>query len=81
MTPLPPRVRGALNLEAYLKVWGIILNDYGKGALEALVWFRSLMDELRKNKDWEKLKREVDEAREELLSGIAVDFREKLRPH
>jgi len=51
------------------------LNDYGRGALEALAWVQSLMEEMRKDKDWEKLRRDVDDAKEDLLRGIAIDFR------
>jgi len=51
------------------------LNDYGRGALEALAWVQSLMEEMRKDKDWEKLRRDVDDVKEDLLRGIAVDFR------
>lgn len=51
------------------------MNDYGRGALEALAWVQSLMEEMRKDKDWEKLRRDVDDVKEDLLRGIAVDFR------
>ena len=51
------------------------MNDYGRGALEALAWVQSLMEEMRKAKDWEKLRRDVDDVKEDLLRGIAVDFR------
>jgi len=33
------------------------------------------MEEMRKDKDWEKLRRDVDDVKEDLLRGIAVDFR------
>jgi len=55
------------------------MNEYAKGALEALAWVQSLMSNLRKEKTvdlkWQKLKQNVDAAQGDLLKGIAVDFR------
>jgi len=55
------------------------MNDYAKGAVEALAWIQSLTSELEREQDrWERLGREVDKAQSELMSGIAVDFRKRL---
>jgi len=55
------------------------MNDYAKGAVEALAWIQSLTSELEREQDrWERLGREVDKAQNELMSGIAVDFRKRL---
>ena len=51
------------------------MNEYCRGALEALAWIQSLMEEMRKERDWEKLRRNVDQVKEEILRGVAVDFR------
>ena len=51
------------------------MNDYARGALEALVWVESLLGRV----DPDQLKREVVGARGDLLAGLAVDFRDRLR--
>jgi len=55
------------------------LNDYAKGAVETLAWVQSLTSSLEKKQDrWERLKKEVDKAQNDLMSGIAIDFRKRL---
>jgi len=55
------------------------LNDYAKGAVETLAWIQSLTSSLDKKQDrWERLKKEVDKAQNDLMSGIAIDFRKRL---
>lgn len=51
------------------------MNDYAHGVLEAFAWVESLLARV----DAEPLKREVAGARGDLLSGLAVDFRDWLR--
>ena len=56
------------------------MNEYCRGAVEALAWVQFLLAELEKDEErWEKFRKEMNEARDELMSGVAVDFREKLR--
>lgn len=55
------------------------MNDYAKGAVETLAWIQSLTSSLDKKQDrWERLKKEVDKAQNDLMSGIAIDFRKRL---
>ena len=51
------------------------MNDYARGALEALVWVESLLNKL----DPDLVRVEVAGARGELIAGMAVDFRDRLR--
>ena len=51
------------------------MNDYVRGAFDALVWVESLLAKL----SLDDLKREVAGAKGELQAGMAVDFRERLR--
>ncbi|MEM2739930.1 MAG: hypothetical protein QXQ29_03930 [Candidatus Bathyarchaeia archaeon] len=52
------------------------MNDYTKGALEAITWaILVLMDA----KDIREAVAELESARDSILRGIAVDFREKIR--
>lgn len=58
------------------------MNDYARGALEALSYVESLMTQLdRSNSDnsWKQLQSEVIGARNDLLRGAVVDFRDRLR--
>jgi len=50
------------------------LNEYCRGALEALSWVKLLLASSRK--DFEKM---VDRAKEDILSGCALDFPERLK--
>jgi len=56
------------------------MNDYTKGASEALVWVQGLMGDLVKGEDrWDVLKREVDDAKEDIVKGVDVDLRLRLQ--
>ena len=56
------------------------MNDYSKGALEALAWVQQLMKGLRNEPDgWSRMEREVEAAKDDLLSGVGIDFRQRLR--
>ena len=55
---------------------GVTLNDYARGALEALAWVLSLLDELQ---DPRVIRRQVEGARDDILRGSSIDFREKIR--
>lgn len=63
------------------------MNDYAKGALEALAWMDSLLSKAEPKdvndpqaaEAWDLVRREVLGARNELLQGVAVDFRDRLR--
>jgi len=58
---------------------GFALNDYCKGALEALVWVRSMVKRLKSQPETiNRVLEEVDRAVEDINEGIAVDFRERL---
>jgi len=52
------------------------VNDYAHGALEALAWVLNLLDQTR---DRGHLRRQVEGARDDLLAGVSVNFREKLK--
>jgi hypothetical protein len=58
------------------------MNDYAKGALEALAWVDTLLIGVGKE-DAEtilsRLRNEVQGANSELLHGSAIDFRSRLR--
>ena len=51
-----------------------IMNDYSMGALEALTWVRSLLDQ----HDKRRIKREILDALDKLHSGVALNFRQKI---
>ncbi len=56
------------------------MNEYAKGASEALVWVQGLMGDLVKGEDrWDVMKREVDDAKEDLVKGVGVDLRVRLQ--
>lgn len=52
------------------------MNDYARGALEALSWVREL---LRRVGNLEAARREVEDALEDIMQGVGVDFRHRLR--
>jgi hypothetical protein len=52
------------------------LNDRAAGAIEALAWVRTLLEGAD---NVAKIRREVETVRDELLHGVAVDFRERLK--
>jgi hypothetical protein len=49
--------------------------------LECLAWVQNLMGEfdLSNPETWRRVRDEVDSAKEDILSGVAVDFRTRLR--
>lgn len=51
------------------------MNEYGRGALEALSWVRRL---LREERDLKRVKAEVEKVVEMILNGVAVDFRRRM---
>jgi hypothetical protein len=56
------------------------MNDYCKGALEALAWVELLINRLSESpKGLEKLKAEVESAKQDILNGVGIDFRHRLR--
>jgi len=58
------------------------MNDYARGALEALAWVDSLLLDFTRTDPGttlDRLKNEVDGAKAELLHGSAIDFRSRLR--
>ena len=54
------------------------MNDYARGALEALAWVQLILDGVQLEAV-DDLKRRVSAAKEELLTGAAVDFSERIR--
>ena len=57
------------------------MNDYCRGALEALAWVQRLVEDVdpQDGKSWAGFVGELQAAKEEILSGVAVDFRSRLR--
>jgi len=57
------------------------MHDYVRGAFEALSWVRLLLQELRDNPVCavEETLKEIDEALEDIKTGVAGDFRWRLR--
>ena len=57
------------------------MHDYVKGAFEALSWVQHLLQDLRENpvRAVQKTLEEVDQALEDIKSGVADDFRWKLQ--
>jgi len=52
------------------------MNDYVRGALEALTWARTVVED---QGDLKKAIEEIDEALKDINAGVAVDFRERLK--
>jgi len=52
------------------------MNDRATGAIEALVWVLATMERM---KQLGSLYDEVREARDDLLRGVSIDFRERVR--
>jgi hypothetical protein len=55
---------------------GQSLNEYGRGAFEALSWVRRL---IRKFSNVESVRAEVDVALDRLREGCAVEFGERVK--
>lgn len=56
------------------------MNDYTRGAFEALSWVESLIENLKHNPEgWKTLAKEVNDATIDIKRGIGVDFRYRLR--
>lgn len=55
------------------------MNEYARGALEALAWMDSLLTQTKTGDQLDLLKRELNGAKEDLLQGSAIDFRARLR--
>lgn len=53
------------------------MNGYCRGALEALSWVKRL---LREEGDMVRDRDEVEEVVDQILSGVAVDFKRRIRP-
>ena len=53
------------------------LHDYVKGAYEALSWIRVSLKNGKKHDD---LLKEVEQALEDINEGVALDFRDRLKP-
>jgi len=51
------------------------MDEYMKGALEALAWVQLLI-ERKRGKD--KVKKEIEEVRDMLLKGVAVNFKKQI---
>lgn len=56
------------------------MNEYTRGAFECLSWIEAKMADYGKGRDkWDMLKREVNDAIQDIRRGVGVDFRERLR--
>ncbi len=56
------------------------LNDYTRGAFEALSWIQTILEDLENRPDAVKtLRKEIEEAISDIRRGIGVDFRFRLR--
>jgi hypothetical protein len=51
------------------------MNDYAHGALEALTWTLNLLEE---TDDLGRIRRQHEGARDDLLAGVTVNFRQRL---
>jgi len=51
------------------------MREYVRGSLEALLWVKSMLE----SENLEAVKREVENAINDIMAGIAIDFRERLR--
>jgi len=55
------------------------MNDYARGAFEALSWILYLIEDLEGSENgWQKLKREVEERLRDIQTGVAVHFKTRL---
>ena len=80
MCPLPPMYCAKSNTACFIFEWEIVLNDYSKGALEALAWVQQLVKKLKRDPNgWARLEGEMEAAKNDMLNGIGVDFRDRLR--
>ena len=80
MPPSPLGYVGVKPLFLLRSWWEIVLNDYSKGALEALAWVQQLVKKLKRDPDgWVRLEGEMEAAKNDMLNGIGVDFRDRLR--
>ena len=52
------------------------MNDYAHGALETLVWVLNLLEGTN---DTARIRRQVEGARDDLLAGVSVNFRQRLK--
>jgi hypothetical protein len=52
------------------------MNDYARGALEALAWILGMINNSAALK---AIRQEIEGARDDILNGAAVDFRRRLR--
>ena len=52
-----------------------MMREYVRGALEALLWVKKLLE----NEELSYIKNQVENAIEDITSGVAIDFRERLR--
>jgi hypothetical protein len=53
------------------------MHDYVKGAFEALSWVRQ---SLKNDKSLEQILKEIEQALEDINEGVALDFRDRLKP-
>ena len=51
------------------------MNDYAHGAPEALAWTLNLLEEVE---DFGRIRRQLEEARDDLLAGVTVNLRRRL---
>jgi hypothetical protein len=54
------------------------MNDYAHGTLEALAWTLNLSEE---TEDLGRIRRQLEGARDDLLAGVTVSFRQRLMTH
>jgi hypothetical protein len=52
------------------------VNDYAHGALEALAWALNLLEV---TEDLGRIRRQLEGARDDLLAGVSVNFRQRLK--
>ena len=52
------------------------MKDYAHGALEAVAWTLGLIEE---GQDLRQLRRRLEDARDDLLAGVSVNFGDRLR--
>jgi hypothetical protein len=54
------------------------MNDYAHGALEALAWTFGLLQE---TEDLSRIRRQIEGAKDDLLAGVSINFRQRLKGH
>ena len=56
------------------------MNEYRRGAFEALSWLEGLLQDLKDDpQGWKLMEQEINDAMTDIRRGIGVDFRYRLK--